>query len=98
MSEVIAEEVAAYQRGLLPSPGPTHAEEVARNMPTAIVAASGKRSAAPPCSAPSCLRISGSIQHRHHRRGGWAALKNVVAIAAGICDGLNFGDNQQGLP
>lgn len=93
MSEVIAEEVAA-SKGIVALSGPTHAEEVARNMPTAIVAASGKRSA-----ASAVQRAFMSPDFRVYTNTDiigvevGAALKNVVAIAAGICDGLNFGDN-----
>ncbi|MEN9572520.1 MAG: glycerol-3-phosphate dehydrogenase, NAD(P)-dependent [Verrucomicrobiota bacterium] len=74
--------------------GPTLALEVARGIPTASVAAS---------SDPGAAHLTQSLFHRPAFRvytsadplgvelGG--ALKNVVAIAAGVCDGLGFGDN-----
>lgn len=93
MSEVIAAEVPQH-KGIVALSGPTHAEEVARRMPTAIVAASAKRRA-----AAAVQRAFMSPDFRVYTNPDiigvevGAALKNVVAIAAGICDGLNFGDN-----
>jgi glycerol-3-phosphate dehydrogenase (NAD(P)+) len=76
--------------------GPTLALEVARGIPTAIVAAS---------SDPEAAQLVQTLFHRPAFRvytssdplgvelGG--ALKNVVAIAAGVGDGLGFGDNSK---
>lgn len=74
--------------------GPSHAEEVARDMPTAVVIASRTRTYAE--------ALQGLFMRRHFRAytsqdvvgvelGG--ALKNVVAVAVGVSDGVGFGDN-----
>ncbi|HMO05528.1 MAG TPA: NAD(P)H-dependent glycerol-3-phosphate dehydrogenase [Kiritimatiellia bacterium] len=74
--------------------GPSHAEEVARGVPTAVTVAS----ADPAASAfwqeafnGASFRVYTSDDIIGVEVGG--ALKNVIAIAAGICDGLGFGDN-----
>jgi len=74
--------------------GPSHAEEVARQLPTTVVAAS------------SDVEVAGKVQvlfttdrFRVYTNTDVigvelaAAVKNIIAIAAGICDGLGFGDN-----
>lgn len=74
--------------------GPSHAEEVSRDLPTTVVAASANHDIA--------VRVQGLFMTPRFRvythddvlgveLGG--SLKNVIAIAAGICDGLGFGDN-----
>lgn len=74
--------------------GPSFALEVARGVPTAIVAASADATTAQAVQAlfhqPS-FRVYTSADVLGVELGG--ALKNVVAIAAGACDGLGFGDN-----
>jgi glycerol-3-phosphate dehydrogenase (NAD(P)+) len=76
--------------------GPTFAIEVARDIPTAIVAASGDLAAALRVqllfSRPS-FRVYTSSDISGVELGG--ALKNVIAIAAGVGDGLGFGDNSK---
>jgi len=76
--------------------GPSLALEVARGIPTAVVAAAEE---------PDTARLVQELFHRPAFRvytstdltgvelGG--ALKNVMAIAAGVCDGLTFGDNSK---
>ncbi|MCE9636235.1 MAG: NAD(P)-dependent glycerol-3-phosphate dehydrogenase [Planctomycetes bacterium] len=74
--------------------GPTHAEEVARGLPsTAVVAASDTALAARVQRVFSCdcLRLYASDDVVGVELA--AAVKNVIAIAAGVCDGLGLGDN-----
>lgn len=74
--------------------GPSHAEEVSRRIPTAVVIASLLDDyAAFLQKALSCeyLRCYRSNDLTGVELGG--SLKNVIAIAAGICDGAGFGDN-----
>lgn len=74
--------------------GPSHAEEVGRGIPTVVVSAS--RNAAVAERVQQILmnptfRIYTSDDVIGVELGG--ALKNVIALAAGICDGLGMGDN-----
>lgn len=74
--------------------GPSHAEEVCRKLPTAVVAASSSFATAEEIQATfitSYFRVYSSTDIKGVELGG--ALKNVIAIAAGIADGANFGDN-----
>ena len=74
--------------------GPSHAEEVARGIPTSIVAASDSLPAAEAVQnimSSDCLRIYTSGDIIGAELGG--ALKNVIAVAAGFCDGFGLGDN-----
>lgn len=77
--------------------GPSHAEEVVQGQPTAIVLSGG--------TAPTRERLQQEFSHANLRvytnddlcgveTAG--ALKNVLAIAAGLCDGLGLGDNAKG--
>ena len=74
--------------------GPTFAREVAQELPSLIVAASGNPIASQRVqeafSCP-CLRVYTNSDVVGVELGG--AIKNVIAIAAGICDGLGFGHN-----
>jgi len=76
--------------------GPTFAIEVARDIPTAIVAASREAATAGQVqklfNRPS-FRVYTSTDLLGVELGG--ALKNVIAIAAGTSDGLGFGDNSK---
>ena len=74
--------------------GPTHAEEVARDMPTAIVAASPDVKAAERVQqifSSDHLRVYTNDDMKGVELCG--ALKNVIALCAGISAGLGFGDN-----
>jgi glycerol-3-phosphate dehydrogenase (NAD(P)+) len=76
--------------------GPTFALEVARGIPTAIVAASKDRATASAVQRlfhRPAFRVYTSTDLLGVELGG--ALKNVIAIAAGVCDGLGFGDNSK---
>ena len=76
--------------------GPTLALEVARGIPTAIVAASADIQTAPKVQQlfhRPTFRVYTSTDLLGVELGG--ALKNVIAIAAGVSDGLGFGDNSK---
>jgi glycerol-3-phosphate dehydrogenase (NAD(P)+) len=78
--------------------GPSHAEEVAHLQPTALVAASRDHSAAGAVQAAfhhEPLRVYTSADVTGVCLGG--SLKNVIALAAGILDGLGMGDNTKAL-
>jgi glycerol-3-phosphate dehydrogenase (NAD(P)+) len=76
--------------------GPSFAAEVARGIPTAIVAASQDEKVAASVqgifTTPQ-FRVYTSTDVKGVELGG--ALKNVIAIAAGIGDGMSFGDNSK---
>ena len=92
MSEVF-EEFASTENYVVLS-GPSHAEEVAKEVPTAVVAASKNPVAAEKVQeffmSPS-FRVYTTDDVTGVELGG--SLKNVLAIAGGICDGMNMGDN-----
>jgi len=74
--------------------GPSHAEEVSRQIPTTVVAASANMETARSVQAAFMVphfRVYASNDLRGVEIGG--SLKNVIAIAAGIVDGANLGDN-----
>ena len=74
--------------------GPSHAEEIARKMPTAMVAASADRETAVAVQntfMSDYLRIYTSDDMLGVQLGG--ALKNIIALCAGIVDGMGYGDN-----
>ncbi len=76
--------------------GPSHAEEVSRGVPTAVVAASDKSGLVKKVQEifmNERFRIYGSSDPIGVELGG--ALKNVFAIAAGIIDGMGLGDNSK---
>jgi glycerol-3-phosphate dehydrogenase (NAD(P)+) len=92
MSQVIAD-VLRTNRVVVLS-GPSHAEEVGRGIPTAVVAAaedSRQATLAQQAFMNDRFRVYTHNDVIGVELGG--ALKNVIAIAAGICDGIGFGDN-----
>lgn len=96
MSEIIEDELAKQKCSarVVALSGPTHAEEVARDMPTLIVAASEDEDAAKTVqkafSTPT-FRVYTNNDRRGTEMGG--AVKNVIALAVGIALGLGYGDN-----
>ncbi len=98
MTEVIADVLkdTAPDARIVALSGPTHAEEVVAGLPTAIVSACGDLDA-----ARQVQDIFMSLQFRvyvnHDARGVelCGALKNVIALAAGMSHGLGFGDNSR---
>lgn len=94
LSQVINDEIP--NATVVAFSGPSHAEEVARNIPTSIVAASKSLPAAQVVQdimSSENLRVYTSNDLLGVELGG--ALKNVIAIAAGFCDGLGLGDNSK---
>jgi glycerol-3-phosphate dehydrogenase (NAD(P)+) len=74
--------------------GPSHAEEVSRRIPTAVVAASVDIETSKTIQAAfvtSYFRVYASTDILGVELGG--AFKNIIAIGAGIIDGAGFGDN-----
>ena len=94
LSQVICEELPENSVVILS--GPSHAEEVARGVPTTVVAASRSRAAAEfvqDTLMNPTLRIYVNDDVTGVELGG--ALKNVIALAAGTADGLGLGDNSK---
>jgi glycerol-3-phosphate dehydrogenase (NAD(P)+) len=94
ISEIAADVFSANLANFVVLSGPSHAEEVSKGIPTAVVVASKNTQIAE--------KVQKSLTNKRFRfyrsddvvgveLGG--ALKNVIAIAAGICDGAGFGDN-----
>lgn len=91
-SEVLANVLGGNEIGMLF--GPSHAEEVARGMPTTVVAAARDDAFAQMIQTTfmtGSFRVYTSNDPVGVEIG--AAVKNVIAVAAGISDGLNLGDN-----
>ncbi|MBU0985564.1 MAG: NAD(P)-dependent glycerol-3-phosphate dehydrogenase [candidate division Zixibacteria bacterium] len=97
MSSVIAEETGLPAERVATLSGPSHAEEVVLGIPTTVVVASP--------SDDLNLNLQNMFSIEHFRvytsddiigveLGG--ALKNIIAIAAGVADGLGLGDNTKG--
>lgn len=94
LSEVIKDEILGkYHNNIVVLSGPTHAEEVALNLPTTIVAA-GKYENAKKIQEifnTSTFRVYVNEDMLGVELGG--AVKNCLALGAGIADGMGFGDN-----
>jgi glycerol-3-phosphate dehydrogenase (NAD(P)+) len=92
LSEVIKEESGHSRVAVLS--GPSHAEEVAKHIPTTVVVASKDRKTAEEVQdifMNPKFRVYTNPDITGVELGG--ALKNVIALCAGITDGLGFGDN-----
>ena len=92
MTDIIAGEVPQAVPAVLS--GPSHAEEVARGLPTTCVIGTGEEKTArylQPLFMSPCFRVYISADVLGIELGG--ALKNVIALAAGIADGMGYGDN-----
>ena len=92
MSEVISSELPTADVAVLS--GPSHAEEVGKGMPTTIVVGAKTRETAEfiqQSFTSPVFRVYTSPDIKGIELG--AALKNVIALAAGIADGLGYGDN-----
>lgn len=98
LSEVIRDEITrggAHQDvKVVALSGPTHAEEVAQDLPTTIVSACMDLHAAKLVQdvfMNTCLRVYTNTDIRGVELCG--ALKNIIALASGISAGLGYGDN-----
>ena len=98
MSELIADELkkenAENSVRIVALSGPTHAEEVARDLPTAIVCASKDERAAgivQDICMNTCMRAYTNPDIKGVELCG--AIKNIIALASGISRGIGYGDN-----
>ncbi len=95
LSEVIADELGGKGKIVVLS-GPSHAEEVGRGVPTCVIATSKSFDAARTVQdAFMNERFRVYITDDMIGVELGAALKNVIALAAGMCDGLELGDNSK---
>jgi glycerol-3-phosphate dehydrogenase (NAD(P)+) len=98
LSEVLKAEIAGLSDdNIVVLSGPSHAEEVSKNIPTTVVAASTNHDRAVEIQnafSTQAFRIYTNTDPVGVQL--CASVKNVIALAAGICDGLGFGDNTKG--
>ena len=92
LSQILEEELPGANVAVLS--GPSHAEEVSRSLPTTCVAGAADKKTAEYIQSlfmSEVFRVYTSPDVLGIELGG--ALKNVIALAAGIADGLGYGDN-----
>ncbi len=95
MSQLISQETG---KKVVALSGPSHAEEVSRGIPTGVVAACEDRELAERVQAAFMgeqLRVYTCPDAVGVELG--AAHKNVIALCAGVCDGMGYGDNTKAL-
>lgn len=94
MSQIIASEVKNPTVKLVALSGPTHAEEVAKDLPTTIVSACEDQTVAELVQTVfwgTCMRVYTNTDVLGVELCG--AIKNVIALASGVAMGLGYGDN-----
>ena len=94
LSEVFSQEAGTRKLGYVVLSGPSHAEEVSRGIPTAVVCAGYSEkyvAAAQDLFMTENFRVYTSSDIKGVELGG--ALKNIIALGTGISEGLGFGDN-----
>jgi glycerol-3-phosphate dehydrogenase (NAD(P)+) len=97
VSEIITDEWQGIDsHNIVTLSGPSHAEEVSRQLPTSVVVAGddSRCTRAQQLYSNASFRVYRSPDLVGVELGG--ALKNIIAIGAGIAQGLGFGDNTQG--
>ena len=97
LSDTVAREVGE-RCPVVALTGPSHAEEVSRGIPTAVLAASPDRAAAEQVQAAlvsDTFRVYTSPDIVSAELGG--AMKNIMAVAVGISDGYGYGDNTKAM-
>lgn len=94
LSNVMKDEIKGkYHKNIVILSGPTHAEEVARELPTTIVAAGGFEQSKKVQSLFNTEKFRVYISEDVVGVEVGAAIKNCLALGAGISDGLGYGDN-----
>lgn len=94
MTQIIAQEINNPTVKLVALSGPTHAEEVAKDLPTTIVSACEDREAAELVQDVffnTCMRVYTNDDVLGVELCG--AVKNIIALASGVAVGLGYGDN-----
>lgn len=94
MTQIIADELKDPTVKLVALSGPTHAEEVAKDLPTTIVSACEDMEAAllvQQVFSNTCMRVYTNDDVLGVELCG--ALKNVIALASGVATGMGYGDN-----